>query len=199
MSPRWRFVLYLGGYLMLIPTTLVGLALAVTVYHAHSFRFHEGVLLCVAGELEDGTTRIWGKPGAQTLGWLTIGASEEELARADLRAHEFTHVADALAAALIGLVLYPVAHVLLGGELVTSAIPAPFAGGLAFDLLYGLFFLVPFALQGFTDWHTAYHKNPFEKHAYAVGDAELAREMEGAKPYGWGSKPQRNRLPSNVV
>ncbi len=183
MSRAWRYVLIAGGYVMLAPVTLVGLLLALTVYHAHSFRFHEGVLVCVGGEHPDGSTRIWGKPGAQTLGWLTIGASEDELARKDLRVHEFTHVADALAMALIwaaiGLPLWAWTDIPTAWGVLETVL----GGGLLFALAYGVLFLVPFAFQGFKDWHTAYHKNPFEKHAYAVGD----------KGKGWGDAPLSRR------
>lgn len=180
MSPAWRFVLYFGGYLMLLPATLVGLTLALTVYGGHAFRWHEGALMCVAELKADGhTSKIWGNPGAQTLGWLVIGASEAELERVDLRVHELAHVAQALACALGGLVVYPVVHVVLGGEALTSAFVAPFSGGLVFAVTYGVLFGVPFALQGFRRWHDAYMKNPLEKHAYRVGYTNK----------GWGSRP----------
>lgn len=179
MNPLWRFALYLGGYLMLVPTTLAGLLLATTVYHAHSFRFHEGMLYCVAATDGNGDTRIWGKPGAQTLGWLTIGASEAELARADLRVHEAGHVFQALAIAwAVAIILAPVIA-LWWGPSALSVNTAVFGGGLLFDLAYGLCFFVPFAKRGFKNWHDAYHDNPFEKHAYKVGD----------RAKGWGDTP----------
>ncbi len=141
MSPHWRW--YLPGYLMALPHTIFGLLLAL-VYRAHSFRWHAGVLCCIGGTFDQGghsETRIWGRPGAQTHGWLVIAASEEELARADLRVHEYTHVVQ-------GFVLGPL-----------------------FMLFYVLAFAVPFVKQGFRDWHAAYGKNPFELMAYRVGDA----------------------------
>lgn len=179
MSRAWRYVLVAGGYVMLAVMTLVGLLLALTVYHAHSFRFHEGVLLCVGGTKPDGTSRIWGNPGAQTLGWLTIGASEDELARADLRVHEYVHVADALAFALAWLPLGIALWVWTGMPIAAGVLETVLGGGILFAITYGVFFLVPFALQGFKDWHRAYHKNLLEKHAYWVGD----------KAKGWGDKP----------
>lgn len=180
MSPAWRFALYLGGYLMLLPTTLVGLVIALTFYGAHAFRWHEGVLVCIAELEADGrTSRIWGNPGAQTFGWLVIGASEAELARVDLRVHELAHVFQALALAwAAALAMVPV-MALWWPPSAWSVSTAAFGGGLLFDVLYGLCFLVPFAAQGFSDWHRAYHKNPAEKHAYKVGD----------RAKGWGAKP----------
>lgn len=181
MNPLWRFALYLGGYMLLLPTTLVGLVLALVVYHARSFRWHEGMLYCVAATDDTGETLIWGRPGAQTLGWLTIGASEAELARADLRVHEATHVFQALAFAwAVAIALTPVVALWWGaGALSVSA--AAFGGGLLFDVAYGAGFLVPFAKRGFKSslWHDAYHENPAEKHAYRVGDTAV----------GWGAKP----------
>lgn len=180
MSPAWRFVLYCGGYVLLLPVTLFGLAVALTVYGAHSFRFHEGALFCVAEMKADGrTSKIWGNPGAQTFGWLVIGASEEELARTDLRVHELVHVAQALACALLGAVACGILWPILELHVALAAPLTAFSGGLGFAVLYGVCFLVPWVADGFGHWHDAYRKNPFEGHAYDVGD----------RARGWGAKP----------
>lgn len=179
MSPAWRYVLYAGGYVLLLPTTLVGLLLSAVFYDAREFRFHEGMLYAVAGTTKNGDTLIWGRPGAQTLGWFTIGADWDQLMRVDLRAHEATHVVQALVAALVGVFVAGVLCPLLGAPAWLWGSSTTFGGGLMFDVIYGLCFVVPFALHGFTNWHDAYHENPLEKHAYRVGD----------KRSGWGTKP----------
>ena len=84
MSRRWRY--YIPGYLMALPHTIVGLALAV-IYRAHSWQWVDGRLECIGGT-KDGRTRIWGRPGAQTHGWLIVYASAAQQQREDLRVHE---------------------------------------------------------------------------------------------------------------
>jgi hypothetical protein len=133
MSPYWKYCF--PGYLWSLPHTLVGLVLAL-VYRAHDFRWSSGCLECTAGTLPDGRTRIWGRPGAQTHGWLIIYASEKNRTHQTLRAHERVHVVQG------------------------------FIGGPLFALAYVAFFLWFFAGQGFKDWHLAYMKNPFEIQAY---------------------------------
>lgn len=137
MSPRWRY--FLPGYLWALPHTLVGLALAI-VYRAHSWWWHQGVLVAIGGKRPDGSTRIWGNPGAQTHGWLLFAASEDEFARRDLRVHEFVHVVQG------------------------------FVGGPLYMLAYGACFLWAWMVRGFGPWHEAYAANPFERMAYRIGD-----------------------------
>lgn len=136
---KWRW--FLPGYLWSLPLTLIGFVLCL-VYRAHSFKWHEGVLTCLAGKLPDGRTRIWGRPGAQTHGWLVICADEGQRQRQDLRVHEYVHVKQA------------------------------FVGGVLYGLAYGLLFLVIWTTKGFGPWHDAYRANPFEVQAYAIGDAK---------------------------
>lgn len=82
------------GYVWASINTLLGLLLAV-VYRARSFRWHAGCLEAVAGTFRrDGypVTRIWGRPRAQTWGWLIVYASEADRDKAWLRVHERVHV-----------------------------------------------------------------------------------------------------------
>lgn len=99
MSPRWRY--YFLGYLMALPHTLVGLFVFVVFYHARSWKWHQGVLTCVA----DGGV-IWGHPNAQTQGWAQVFDSEKSRDSAALRVHETCHVVQAF---LLGPV-YPVLY-----------------------------------------------------------------------------------------
>lgn len=144
MSPAWRW--WLPGYVLALPHTLVGLVLAV-VYRSHGWRWSSGCLEAIGGTFErDGrtVTRIWGRPGAQTHGWLILYASERAREVVPLRAHERVHVVQA------------------------------FVGGPLYALAYGACFLVLFAAQGFRDWHRAYMRSPFEVQAYGRADRKGA-------------------------
>jgi len=97
MSRNWRY--YLPGYVMALPHTVIGLLLCL-VYRAHSWRWSDGCIECIAGDL------IWGKPGAQTHGWLIVYRDEKARQRADLRVHERCHVVQGM----IGSVGYMAAY-----------------------------------------------------------------------------------------
>ncbi len=133
MSRSWKY--FLIGYLLALPHTLIGLILAV-IYRCRNFAWNDGCLEATAGVLPGGGTRIWGRPWAQTHGWLIIYDNEEHRARASLRVHERCHVVQA------------------------------FIGGPLYMIAYGFCFAWIFALLGFKDWKTAYRKNPFEDQAY---------------------------------
>lgn len=129
MNKKWRW--FLPGYLMLLPMTIVGLLMCLLVYRATGWRWHGGVIECLGGD------RIWGKPGAQTLGLVIVYADEHQRSRADLRVHERVHIVQGM----------------LGGPL--------------FALAYGLTFVWFWVASGFAHWHIAYMKIPFEVQAYA--------------------------------
>lgn len=133
MSPRWKW--FLPGYVLALPHLLVGLMLAL-IYRCHSWRFTSGCFEAIAGTLPDGRTRIWGRPWAQTHGWLIIYDNEEHRARVSLRVHERCHVVQG------------------------------FLGGPLYMIAYSVCFLVLFATQKFQDWKKAYRANPFEAMAY---------------------------------
>jgi hypothetical protein len=132
---RW----FLPGYLWALPHTLVGLLLCL-VYRAHAFSWHEGVLTCLGGLDNDGGTRIWGRPGAQTHGWLVIYADERQRSRTDLRVHEYQHVWQG------------------------------FLGGPLYMLAYGFTFLWNYLGHRELGWKAAYYKIPFEIQAYDRGN-----------------------------
>lgn len=135
MSPAWRR--FLPGYLLALAHTVVGLALAL-VYRSHSWRWSDGCMEALAGRLPDGRTRIWGRPSAQTHGWLILYADARVRESPRLRAHERVHVVQG------------------------------FVGGPLFPIAYGLSFLVLFAADRFRSWRNAYLAIPFERHARAV-------------------------------
>ncbi len=182
MDRRWRW--FLPYYIWSLPLVIVGLVLA-AVYRSSAFRWHDGVLTCVAGRLTlpDGstTTRIWGRPGAQTFGWLQIYAGEKWRERTDLRVHETVHTGQALYFSIGGMAAYPPIHYLYG-RAVTGFALGGFVGVAAYALAYVGAFLGYFAGQGFKDWKAAYNKNPFEKQAYAIEAKEIKTPGEGR----WG-------------
>lgn len=174
MNRAWRF--WLPCYVWTLPLVLVGLVLAAVVYRARAWSWRDGLLRCIAGQ-RDGVTRIWGRPGAQTFGWLQIYASEDQLGREDLRVHETTHTVQAFLFALGAHAVVPVAYAALGVPAWIGLAIAGFVGVLGYAIAYAAGFLVPFAAQGFRDWKRAYYRNPFEIHAYEVGD----------RAKGWGA------------
>lgn len=128
MNKNWRW--FLLGYLMLLPMTIIGVLQCLLVYRATSWRWSGGCIECLGGK------RIWGKPGAQTLGLVIVYADSRARGRTDLRVHERVHVVQGM----------------LGGPL--------------FALAYGLTFLWFWIASGFNNWYLAYIKIPFETQAY---------------------------------
>lgn len=144
MSKNWRW--FLLGYLWALPQTLLGFILA-AIYGVRlgSFKWHQGVLTCVAGKRKDGTTKIWFRPGAQTHGWLVIFADEWHRdptwpPAVRLRVHEYVHVAQA------------------------------FVGGPLYTLGWGINWLAAWVTNGF-NWRRAYESVLLEQFAYKIGDS----------------------------
>lgn len=135
MSRNWRW--FFLGYLWCLPLVLLFLPVVAFVYRSHEWRWHDGVLTCIGGSNDDGSTRIWGRPGAQTWGWLTVFASERERQRADLRIHERCHTVQA------------------------------FVLGVLWIVIYGIMFIVPYIANPSAGWKAAYEKVAFEVWAYA--------------------------------
>jgi len=139
---------YLLGYLFSLPNTLLGLVLAL-VYWPRQWRFSGGCIEAVAGD------RIFGKPGAQTWGFLIYYRDEHVREVADLRVHERVHVVQ-------GFYLGPL-----------------------FLVAYGLHFVWLWVAQGFGDWRAPYHRVWAERQAYQVQDEYIAGQRSdawGAKP-----------------
>lgn len=132
MSKRWRW--FLPGYLMNLPMTIIGLLLFSLVYRSTSWRWSDGCIECIGGD------RIWGKPGATTMGFAICYADEYQRKRPDLRVHERVHVVQGM------------------------------CGSVLFALTYGLCFLWFWAASGFGHWHAAYLRIPYERQAYRIGD-----------------------------
>ncbi len=145
-----RFVKLLG-YLWSTPQLIVlGLPLAL-IYRAHSWRWSDGCLEAIGGD------RIWGRPGAQTHGWLIFYATERQRRHAPLRVHERVHVLQA------------------------------FVGGPLYTLSYGLHWLWLFPLAGGDGhaprWRRAYYRVWAERQAYRVQRQYVA----GTRLDPWGS------------
>ena len=146
------FILRLLGYLWSLPQLVVlGLPLAL-IYRAHSWTWSDGCLEAIGGD------RMWGRPGAQTHGFLIFYRDERQRGRARLRVHERVHVLQAM----------------IGGPLYT--------------LSYGLHWLWLFAVAFDGDderprWQRAYYRVWAERQAYRID-----REFDaGERPGAWGS------------
>lgn len=183
MNRIWRY--FFPCYLFTIVMTMAGFVISRAFYRAHSWEWYDGVLTCIGGVYANGVTRIWGQPGAQTLGWIVIYASEEERQRSDLRVHENVHVVQAFAGSLIGLALTPLLFLALGWSPLLGLALGGFVGGVGFALAYGILFLYLYLRQnasGVEGWYWAYRANPFEVQAYRLQDEFLADPSK--KPWG---------------
>lgn len=171
MSKWWR--IYLPGHLACLPITIGYAIFCFVWYRARSWGFRNGVVIAIGGTRRDGTTRIIGQPGAQTIGAMTVFADSTEINRDDLHVHENVHIVEAFVASAIGLVL--ATGVLL------LAWPSRWWLGLAFGgtagaALYSLAYVVVFLRWYLTDqgkderpgWHDDYLRNVFERWAYAA-------------------------------
>lgn len=148
---RFRFWYYFL-YPLALFHTLLGLIVAL-VYSPTNWRWSDG---CIEAIAED---RIWGKPGAQTWGFLIYYRNEEAREHERLRVHERVHVMQGI------------------------------AGSVFFMAAYGLHWLWCFIFppDGFEyqpRWYRAYRGVWAEKQAYRI-DGEFAR---GERPGAWGSK-----------
>jgi hypothetical protein len=161
--------------------TMAGWVIATLFYKASFWRWYDGLFTCVAGVDKDGSTRIWGKPNAQTLGWIEIYDTEDSRNMADLRVHETVHVVQAFTGSLVGLVAVPVLLGAFGGPLWIGLVIGGFVGGLGFAGLYGILFIY-LLLRDRMGWYQAYRMNPFEVQAYDLQDKYLA----GENPKAWG-------------
>ena len=190
MSRSWRFF----AHPFLLPFTIGYALFVLVVYRAGYWRMQDGVVTCIASSFERAitpkgpyqtVTRIWGRPGAQTIGALTVFADEHERARQDLRVHEHTHIVQQTLFALGGVAVVPPVFIALGIEPLWSLALSGFIGAAAYAIAYVAFFLVAFALVGFRDWKAAYHDNPFEKWAYEEqADYMDMRPVDKARVWG---------------
>jgi hypothetical protein len=184
MSRLWRWIL--PCYLFTLPMTMAGWVISVLFYKASSWRWQDGILSCIGGTLPDGTTRIWGRPNAQTLGWIVIYDSEEHRQEVNLRVHEAVHVGQAFVGSLVGLAAVPWLFLVMGWSPVLGLVLGGFIGGLGFAGLYGILFLY-LLLKYRTGWYNAYRANPFEVQAYDLQDKYLADVEAGRNPKPWGA------------
>lgn len=181
MSRLWRF-LYLG-YLWSLPMTVAGFIIATVSYKARSWLWMDGVLTCVADTASDGSTLIWGKPNAQTLGWLQIYDTENSRQLPDLRVHENVHVVQAFIGGLVGILLIPLLFMVIGWSPLLGVILGGFVGAVGFNALYGILFIYLKAKNGPNiDWYWAYRANPFEVQAYDLQDKYIANP--NTRPWG---------------
>lgn len=179
MSKLWRWAWPL--YVFCLPMTIAGFVISLVFYKARSWAWHDGILTCVAGQSQDGSTRIWGKPNAQTLGWIVICDTHENRMMPDLRVHEACHVVQAFCGALAGLFFTPLLFLAFGGSALWGLALGGFIGGLGFAALYAILFGY-FLIKQKTGWYNAYMANPFEIQAYTIQDKYI--ENPTSKPWG---------------
>ncbi len=111
------------GYPLLVPRTLIGCFVFAMIYKAHSWRWSEGCIECIAGQKfaqsrrtrkYEWVTRIWGSPGAQTWGFVIVNSNHTQMMKKDLRVHERRHVWQAIYTLEIGFLLVYGGHYLWG-------------------------------------------------------------------------------------
>lgn len=130
------------------------------------------MLCCIGGTFQRGNevvTRIWGRPGAQTIGAVQCYADESEYDRDDLHVHENTHIVEAFVCGMIGLALTPVAFAVIDRPAHIGLALGGFFGVLLYMLLYGVFFLRFYLTQQADErpgWEDDYRRNPMEAWAY---------------------------------
>lgn len=185
MGRNWRWVL--PCYVLSLPLAVVAFAYAFVIARARSWEWIDGCLTFVAGTKtnREGLTvsRLWGNPGGQCWSWVVGFSSEEHRDRADLRVHEYTHVAQVFILCLVAWAAFPLWAWGLGAG--WGAVVCGLTSGLWFAVPYGACFLVGYVRRGFRDWHAAYLAIPFERHAYAVQGKFLADDLGH---YAWGEK-----------
>jgi hypothetical protein len=180
MHKAWRY-LYLG-YLWALPMSVAGFAIAWWAYKARSWVWFDGVLTCVAGVHPNGVTRIWGRPQAQTLGWVQIYDTEDSRQLPDLRVHENVHVGQSFAGGLLGILLLPLLFMVVGWSWLTGLVLGGFAGAIGFNAIYGILFVYLLIKRPKLGWYWAYRDNPFEIQAYDLQDKYIANP--NTRPWG---------------
>jgi hypothetical protein len=156
--------------------TLAGFVIAVVFYKARNWQWHDGVLTCIAAP-----DTIWGRPNAQTLGWLEIYDTEDSRNEVDIRVHENVHIVQAFFFSLLALMVMPVLFAISGFNLWLGLALGGFVGGLGFAALYGILFMY-FLLTQKAGWYEAYMANPFEKQAYTMQDKYI--QDPTSRPWG---------------
>lgn len=175
MHRSWRY--FLIGQLWCLPITLGYLLFVLVFYRAWHFRFHDGVLTCIAGSFDriskhggwETVTRIWGRPAAQTVGTLCVFANEEERARGDLRVHEFTHIAETYLCGFAAFAVVPPIFVSLGWSPWIVGLSAGTIGVLVYCLAYLVIFLGFYFTRQKDEkegWDDDYRRNWLERWAF---------------------------------
>jgi hypothetical protein len=162
--------------------SMAGFIIAKLFYKANNWVWYKGILTCVGGTSPDGTTLIWGRPNAQTLGWVQIYDTADNRTLNDLRVHENTHVVQAFIGGLIGQVLVPLLFIFLGWSPLLGVILGGLIGGIGFNLVYVILFVYLYLKIGDKDWFSAYRNNPFEVQAYDSQDKYIANP--DTRPWG---------------
>lgn len=186
MSRHWRWLL--PAYVLLAPFALGYIAfLYVSGTKPTAWKWHEGVLTVISkrGALPFGA-------GGQGWSWVVAFSDEDARQTADLRVHEFTHVAQEFAVSMVGLVAMVVLTLCATWKI---GLIGAFVGTGVFHIVYGstwLYSLLTKSGTGFDMWPgedvplwwRAYRSIPWEVHAYDVQD-EFKHGLHAA---AWGSR-----------
>lgn len=188
MSKLWRW--FLPAYVLLAPFALVYVAfLYISGTGPTAWKWHEGVLTCVSKR-----ERLPFNAGGQGWSWVVAFADEDQRQRAELRAHEFTHVGQEFACAMLSTVA--LIALAICGEW-TIGVMAGFAGTALFHVVYGgtwLYSMLTHRGWGYEHavswsdgeapaWLKAYRSIPWEVHAYGIED----EFTHGLHARAWGS------------
>lgn len=156
--PALRIIALALGYLHASVITLPCLILGVVFYGAHSWRWRNGCLEAIGGRRIDGTTKIWGRPGGQALGWVIYYATEADRGDLELAAHERVHTVQGM------------------------------IGGLGFAIAYGGHFLWNYALPpAEPDWEPRWRRAYLAIWAEEQARAIARLVVRGQRPWPWAA------------
>lgn len=180
---RWRWW-YVPLYPVVALATVAAFLLGLLIYRIDEWRFRAGCFEFVAKRRDDGVTRIWGRPGGQSLGCPVIAyAGADRWENAGLRVHERCHAVQGIVInAIAHAVLVPLVPLVTGGDWYWWVLAVSIAQ-LTFGVLYGGHFFALWLVRGFGDWKEAYYRIVFERQAYRIQDEFNAGERKGA----WGA------------
>jgi len=172
MNSKWKW--FLPGYPANLLASIIYILVCLIAYRAHTWRFRNGVLTCIGGTFVRDhltVTRIWGRPGAQTIGTVQCYASEDEYKRVELHVHENTHIVEAFICALGAVAVVPVIFAGIGWSAPLGLALAMPIGAILYTIIYVVIFTAYYLTEQEDEepgWEDDYHRNILEIWAYAA-------------------------------